>query len=379
MPFDAKRLAEVEALIERTTINDLKKQLERLRLDVQQMRSGCGTIKPRNATGIAIIATDGGNNRLSHDFSEMQFVRVVDSYGEELCLDAISPWSDPREISARQFGPDGKPITALGKLMSDLGVTQIGGPQGLSGMIPQDVPQPDREPDKVWTMVYRDLCEWAVIYERIMSTTFAGDTLLIRDGLLREKIFRTGLFSRIQNMLEEKMREVREKKKRRLFLVGVAKRNKVVELYTQAMMLEEIFPEGSPCFVKVPQKMEERAYEWPKYARTQVGDSAGSLYLVRFGTRLGDRVWPVDVFTPNAQAAEEILGCLLEDAKAGFPMPFYPLSLQRADNFAQVTDMDHSIIEKLVYKKIRSSLPESKRAIFDQSLFTTDIAARRYS
>ena len=51
-------------------------------------------------------------------------------------------------------------------MMKDLGVTTL---TALSHMIP-DGEKTRKEPHKVspsWVLVYRDLCEWAVLYERI--------------------------------------------------------------------------------------------------------------------------------------------------------------------------------------------------------------------
>ena len=100
-----------------------------------------------------------------------------------------------------------------------------------------DQPQPNdpdgkktrEEPHKVspsWVLVYRDLCEWAVLYDRICYHTFASDTLIVRDGLLRSKLFRGELFSEFRKKLETAITRVREKDRRQVFLVGIAKQAK---------------------------------------------------------------------------------------------------------------------------------------------------------
>ena len=70
--------------------------------------------------------------------------------------------------------------------MRDLGVSSLA---ELSPMIPE---QPV---SSGWTLVYRDLCEWAVIYD-LCQKEFASDTVLLHDGLLRTKIFAGDLFVR---------------------------------------------------------------------------------------------------------------------------------------------------------------------------------------
>ena len=43
--------------------------------------------------------------------------------------------------------------------------------------------------------------------------------------------------------------------------------------------------------------------------------------------------------------AQAIFGHLQADAAAGFPVPFYPFSLQQADAHSRVADLDVDIIE----------------------------------
>jgi hypothetical protein len=384
MPFDVGRIDEVRQRIQQTTTADLRQQMNQLREEVRPLASAVKVIKPRTTTSIAIVASDAGNNRLLFDPFEIQFVRVVDSYGQELCMDAVSPWTDPKELSRKQFDAGGKPVTPLGTLMNDLGVRDLGGREGLSPMIPAERPKPEESTKRSWVLVYRDLCEWAVLYDRLVNSTFATDTLLVRDGLLRSKIFSRDLFIKLCDRIRERTEEIYRKSRRRVFFVGVAKTSKVIDRYWLAMTLERIFPDESPCYVAIPQKLEERAYEWPEYARREEGGGelpkfvAGSLYLVRFGSRRWDPVWPIDVFSAHSAFADDIFGYLLEDSRAGFPVPYYPLCLQRADEFAQVRDLDVDILQQAIYSSIRDGLPDELRPILDATRLKSDVAGRRY-
>ena len=76
-------------------------------------------------------------------------------------------------------------------------------------MIPR--PRPGQDPTAVnpsWVQVYRDMCEWAVLHERICRTEFPSDTLIVRDSLLRSKIFHGTLFIKLRDRLEEGMRQM---------------------------------------------------------------------------------------------------------------------------------------------------------------------------
>ena len=157
--------------------------LEQLREEIRPLKNASRRIAPRSTTSVSLVASDGGNNALKFDPFYIQLVRVVDSYGQELCLDAVTPTTDVDELSERQFAEK----TALGFMMEKLGVHKL---YHLSTMIPDPSKQRDDTSVKPsWVLVYRDLCEWAVLFDRIVRTEFATDTLVVRDGLLRSKLF----------------------------------------------------------------------------------------------------------------------------------------------------------------------------------------------
>src|SRR5262245_24703913 len=99
--------------------------LEQLREEIRPLRRDVRRIQPRIATSISLVGTDGGNNRLQFDPFLIQIIRVVDSSNNELCLEAVTPTTSLRALSARQFDRKGHPATPLGALMEFLGVTRL--------------------------------------------------------------------------------------------------------------------------------------------------------------------------------------------------------------------------------------------------------------
>jgi len=374
-----------EAIRERTAAD--RHLLDELRDEVRSFAPQVRSIKPRSTTSISLVASDGGNNKLQFDPFFVQLVRVVDSYGKQLCFDAVSPTTDTDKLSHAQFNPDKSPRTSLGRLMHDLGVTEL---HNLSHMIPsgEEVRNDPHGVSPSWVLVYRDLCEWAVLYERICYNTFATDTLLVRDGLLRSKLFRGEGFICLQERIKQAIQRIQKQDKRKVFLVGLAKTSKVIERYRLAMAIENTMPPGEARYVRIPRELEAKAYVWPEYARGaetegEKGEApkfvAGDMYLVRFGKNSGDPIWAVDLFTPQSSLAPEIFGYLLSDAIDGFPVPFYPRCLQKAHEHAQIVDFDLTILQDEVFRAVRGLLPEGHRTILDAFQLTSeDVAARRY-
>jgi hypothetical protein len=384
--FDPDTLPVLRKAIHDRTNAD-RRLLDELCAEVRSFASQVRSIKPRSTTSISLVASDGGNNKLQFDPFYVQLVRVVDSYGKQLCFDAVSPTTDTDELSKAQFNADGSPRTSLGRMMDDLDIR----PRtltALSHMIPpgEQVRDDPHSVSPSWVLVYRDLCEWAVLYERICYHTFARDTLLVRDGLLRSKLFRGEGFITLRRQIEGAIQRIQKQDRRRVFLVGVAKTSKVITRYHLAMAIEKAMPPGEARYVRIPRELEAKAYVWPEYARGAEAEGegeapkyvAGDLFLVRFGPHSGDPTWAVDILTPQSGQAPEIFGYLLADAIDGFPVPFYPRCLQKAHEHAQIVDFDLAILQDEIFKAVRGLLPETQRSVLDALQLNVDAAARRY-
>ena len=355
--------------------------LDALREEIRPLKSATRRIQPRSTTSISLVGTDGGNNQLQFDPFLIQLVRVVDSSNNEYCLEAVSPTTPVQKLNELQFAADGTPRTALGEMMAFLEVDSL---PKLSHMIrPTDKGVPV---SPAWVQVYRDLVEWAILFA-ILKKDFATDTLIVRDGLLRTKIFAKDRFQRLLQGMEDRINMQWNKSRRRVYLAGLAKHSKVLSRYRLAMALEGVLQTDYPAYVEVPREVEEKAYIWSEFAR---GDDraidggeinkfvGGKMFLVKFGSHRRDPVWPVDIFVPQIVEAQVILGSMLADAINGFPVPHYPQCLQRAHENAALVDFDFDILQGFIYEGVRSSLGGDAGILDAFQLQDADPAQRRY-
>lgn len=383
--FTPEEIDELQRVVRECAQSD-QKLLLNLRREVAALKGNVKKIQPRGVTSVSLVASDGGNNQLRFDPFHVQLIRVVDSYGKQLCLDAVSVTTDLQKLDMAQWNGNGTPKTPLGRMMADLGVASMC-LNDLSHAMPK-VGTPPEQIKSGWVEVYRDLCEWAVLYDLICHRPFATDTLVVRDGLLRTKIFRGSKFIMLREKMEQAIERIRKEDKRKIFLVGVAKRTKVLERYSLAMSLERILPDGEARYVEVPRDMERSAVEWGADVvgpeETPAGKEVsgkfvmGKLFFVRFGSFSGDPVWSVDLLASQRESHQEIFGYLQKDAVEGFPVPFYPMCLQKAHNYAQIVDFDQDILSDQVVKAVREILPEDDKPVFDALPLKQDVAGRRY-
>jgi hypothetical protein len=355
--------------------------LDALRAEIRPLRTTTRRIQPRATTSISIVGTDGGNNQLQFDPFLIQLVRVVDSSDNEYCLEAVSPTTPIEKLNKRQFSSDGAPQTALGEMMQFLGVRTL---PALSHMIRPT--QSGKPVSPSWVQVYRELVEWAILFS-ILKKDFGTDTLIVCDGLLRSKVFAKDLFQRLLQGMRARIEEQWQSSRRRVYLAGVAKHSKVLSRYRLAMALEGVLQTDYPAYVEVPREIEEQAYVWSEFAR---GDDradeggeinkfvGGKMFLVKFGSHRRDPIWPVDLFVPQVNDSQAILGSLLADTINGFPVPHYPRCLQKAHENAALVDFDFDILQDYIYEGVRASLRGDASTLDVFQLQDADPAQKRY-
>jgi hypothetical protein len=381
----------LEAL--RTAVRDCvtvdRSVLEQLRNDIRPLRSRVRHIKPRSATAVSLVGTDGGNNQLRFDPFLLQLIRVVDSSQNEHCLEAISRRTPLDVLDARHFTSSKKGNTQLGRMMEYLGIQTI---EQLSPTFKRDVD----ERSSSWVQVYREMTEWAVLFSLVRDNNWGTDTIFLFDGDLRSKMFTGTLFAKFRKGLDEGIRRQFERNRRRLYVAGVLKHSRILETYRLAMALEGVMRVAYPCYVDIPRgvaglpDLERKVFRWKEnarddeIARQEGGEEnkfvGGRLYFCKFGGSPNDPIWAIDILESHSEPeqVDAIFGYLFTDAIDGFPVPYYPQSLQRAHENAALVDFDFEILQDEITKALRGALGEKGMVIDELSLQESDVSGRRY-
>jgi hypothetical protein len=284
MPYEPEELADLRTQIADAAEAD-RAAFDEALADVRRLRSERRAIQPRDANYISLVASDGGHNHLEFNPFALQIVRVMDSYGRQILLDVAPARADLLAVGRRHL-VHGEPKSTLGRMMVDLGVETL----------PDLSPVLKANPDSAsWFQVYREICEWAALYELVCHREHAGSVVVVHDGLLRSKVFKSDLFIQLYDRMQTAIEKTRTTYKRDVFVVGLAKRSQVVQHYQLAMAVEDLFPAGGPYYVPVPYDFQEKLYRWSEYIRPPEPVGAGeppkfnmgSMHLVRFGLRPG--------------------------------------------------------------------------------------------
>jgi len=359
--------------------------LKKFREYAGHLSANIRSLRTYSVNAVSFVSSDGGDNRLTFNPAVVELVRVVDSRGNQCALDAIASSAHASELNERIRPENPSLVEPLYRLCSDLGVQVTDLSYLLNGM---------GDPGKSTGAVrcYRDVVEWAVLYDLITNPTiqWGGDTILIRDGLLRTKSFKREIFPQIDQKIRAGVRR-HQNRNVSLSLVGVAKQSAVLGRLAVALELEATFHKPYPCFAEVPEAIEEDCYNFdltwlrtyetaePQDDGRKLYQSMGKMYLVKFGDRPFDPVWPVDVAVWQAPNVERILGQLTVDAQQGFPIPDYPMSIQKAHDFAKLTGLEIEILQDLLIQGIAQNLTldESERLLRMKHLGKS-LAALRY-
>jgi len=359
--------------------------LRKFREYAQQLGSNVKPLRMFSVNAVSFVSTDGGDNRLTFNPAVVELVRVVDSRGNQCALDAIASTADSNELNERIKPNTPSLVEPLQRLCNDLGVDVV----GLSYLL-KALGDPGKSTGAI--RCYRDVVEWAVLYDLVCNPNiqWGSDTILIRDGLLRTKSFKREIFPKIDQNIRDGVKR-HQQRNVALSLIGVAKQSAVLGRLAVALELEATFHKRYPCYCEVPENIEADCYNFDlTWLRTyesfesedegkKLYQSMGKMYLVKFGDHPFDPVWPVDVAIWQAPNVEKILGQLTVDAQQGFPIPDYPMTIQKAHDFAKLTGLEIEVLQDLLMRGITQSLtPDEAERILRMKHLGKTLAALRY-
>lgn len=336
--------------------------LSRFRDYAKRLRDSIKPLKTYSVNAVSFVSADGGDNRLTFNPAVIELVRVVDSRGIQCALDAVPGTATLDDIKDRAVPGTKNSVSPLVRLCDDLGKSL-----GDMSYLIRGLGKPGKSTGAMRT--YRDIVEWAVLYDLMTNTNlqWGGDTILVRDGLLRTKSFTRHAFP----ILDRKLREASAAHANRnvsLSIVGVAKHSAVLSKLSLALELEAVFARPYPCFVKVPPDIEGDCYNFDNTWLTtyeaaeedaegeRLYQSMGHMYLVKFGDGPFDPVWPVDIAEWQIKDVEKILGQLTVDAQQGFPIPDYPMCIQKAHDFAKMTGLEVEVLQDMLVQMMTEKL-----------------------
>ncbi|MCX8081666.1 MAG: hypothetical protein N3F09_10570 [Bacteroidia bacterium] len=343
---------------EELIINEFREYARRLKNEVKPIR-------PYSVNAVSFVSSDGGDNRLYFNPATVELVRVVDSRGNQCALDAIASNSKASDLNTRVERSSPLLVEPLRKLCHDLNTNVVSLSYLLNGL-----GEPGKSTGAI--RVYRDIIEWAVLYDLMKYREWGSDTIIVREGMLRTKSFKRDIFPKIDHLIREAYKE-HKKRNITVSMVGVAKQNAVLSRLSVALELEETFHKPYPCYVQVPKDIEEKCYNFdrtwldtletsePNEDGKYLYQSMGKLFLVKFGNRPFDPIWPVDIAEWQLDEADKILGQLTQDAQPGFPIPDFPMCIQKAHDFARVNGLEVDILQDILFEGITQNLSAKEK------------------
>lgn len=350
----------------------------------RRLKNDIKPIRMHSVNAVSFVSSDGGDNRLYFNPAVVELVRVVDSRGNQCALDAIAGNTDSAEFNKRATAGSQYVVEPLRKLCDDLGCQVI----DLSYIL-ETIDEKGKSTGAVRT--YRDIVEWAVLYDLIKYKEWGSDTIIIREGLLRTKSFELTIFPKIDELIRAACEKHKKENNVNVSIVGVAKQSSVLSQLSVALEIEETMHKDYPCYVKVPVDIEADCYNynltWLETASTKKRSedgkmryqSFGNLYLVKFGDRPFDPIWPVDIAEWQTDEADRILGQLQFDARPGFPIPDFPMSVQKAHDFAKVNGLELDVLQDILFEGVTQSLtPLEKEKVLRMKHLGQNLTNIRY-
>ncbi|HVY73798.1 MAG TPA: hypothetical protein VG890_03155 [Puia sp.] len=356
---------------------------EKFREYAKRLSNDVKPIRKYSVNAVSFVSADGGDNRLFFNPAVIELVRVVDSRGNQCALDAIA--GNTKEAAFNERVKDGNPLLVepLKRLCDDLNMNVLDLSYLLGG-----IEQAGKSTGAV--RVYRDIVEWAVLYDLLRYHQWGSDTIIVREGMLRTKSFKLTVFPLIENLIKG-AHQAHNQRNVNVSIVGVAKQSAVLSRLAVALELESTLHKPYPCYVKVPDDIEADCYNFDRtwldtFDSSEPDENGiyryqamGKMYLVKFGNRPFDPVWPVDIAEWQTGDVDKILGQLTQDAQPGFPIPDFPMCVQRAHDFAKVNGLEMSVLQDILFEGITQNMtPEEKEKILRMKHLGQNLTNIRY-
>ena len=324
-------------------------------------------LKKWKGKAISFVATDGGDNRIRLDSSSaeapavVELVRIADSDGKSI-MAPVAGTAD--NVNFDEIDN----LDAVKELCKDLGRKKISDLSSYEKDQQSEQASDGKSLRSEHMRVYREIAEWAVFYELLKKCK--SDTLVVRDGTLRTRVLEPNVF----RILDDKIEKVVKSKPNgiNVYCVGVAKQTVLLNRLRLAMSMEDVFGKGAQ-YIPVKDEIAEKFYDrrWL--------DPMAKMYLVKFGDHPLDPVWPVDIAAWQETDVEKILGYLAQDARPGFPIPDFPMCIQKAHEHAKIGGIEMAYLQELLFDEMESSMSkaDSKKILLVRYLME-DVSARRY-
>lgn len=336
-------------------------------LDIKQWRSDA----------IAFVAADGGDNRLRLDSmagsapATVELVRVVSSDNKVRIMEIFAGETEKEIVS------ESPPVNNLREVLGCKRISQLS--RYLDDKILGDTPKSRSAQMKE----YREIVEWAVLYDLLATQKRECDTLLVREGALRTRTFPKEIFNRLNNEIQSAHKRHQENGIN-IYYVGVSKQTKLLNRLRFALSLENVFNQNAAQYVRVPKEITQKFYDrrWLDTAETTEGgeyNSLADMYLVKFGDHPLDPVWPVDIPKWQQDDAEKILGLLAQNARIGFPIPDFPMCIQQAHEHAKIGGIEMAYLNELLFEEVEKNMSkEDCEKLLRARYLAQDVTALRY-
>jgi len=357
--------------------------LQKFREYARRIKNDVKPIRTYSVNAVSFVSSDGGDNRLYFNPAVIELVRVVDSKGNQCALDALAGNSKADDFNERVKNGSPLLVEPLKKLCEDLEMSVL----DLSYLL-KGIEEPGKSTGAV--RIYRDIVEWAVLYDLMKYRDWGDDTIIVREGMLRTKSFKLTVFPKIDKLIRE-AHAMHKQKNRTVSMVGVAKQSAVLSRLSVALELEGSLHRPYPCYVQVPDDIEADCYNydrtWLDTLETSQPDengtyryqAIGKMFLVKFGDRPFDPVWPVDIAEWQLQDVDKIIGQLTKDAQPGFPIPDFPMCVQKAHDFAKVNGLEVDILQDILFEGITQKLtPDEKEKVLRIKYLGQNLTNIRY-